>query len=51
MRTVRNAVISVLLLALGVRLAAALISPLIPVLIALSLVVVLVWLVLGRPKG
>jgi len=51
MRKLRNTVGLVVLFAVGLRVAADLIAPLIPVLVALFALVCIFWLVLGRPGG
>jgi len=50
-KRLRDAMLLLLLVAVGLRAAAELVAPLVPALIVLSVVISLLWVVLGRPRG
>lgn len=49
MKTLRSAMGTLLLVAIGLRVAAALVTPAIPLLVVLFALLSILWLALGRP--
>jgi hypothetical protein len=49
MKKVREALVVMLLVAIGLRVAAAVVTPAIPLIVVLVTLVYILWLVIGRP--